>query len=202
MASSDYIPTVEANIIPWAENFIAVANINLTLLGLSTTEITTLTTKKTEYVTGLNNAIAKQSESIAATNNKNLKKANLVMQLRSTAQQIQARPGVPDSIKKQLGLKSSIPTPIPTGPFPPIELSYELISEKVILLKWNRNGNPQGVNFLIEASALKDKDYKIIDTTTKSSIETSYRDPSGKTYFQVRAKRGDITTEPSNAILI
>ena len=33
MASRDYIPSKEGDIIPWMENFIAVANANLPALG-------------------------------------------------------------------------------------------------------------------------------------------------------------------------
>lgn len=202
MPTSDFLPTQDANLIPWTENFIAVANVNLVMLGLATTDITTLTTKKTDFATGLNTAIAKHAESKAATDAKNLKRSSLATQLRALARQIQAKPGVTDAVKIQLGLKPSSPIPAPTGPFTPTDLTYEIISETTILLKWNRNGNPQGMNFVIEASPLPDKDYKMIDFTTKAFLEVTYRDPSGKTYFRVRAKKGEEASEPSNSILI
>lgn len=35
MPAKDYIPTKEGDIVPWTENFIAVANANLPTLGLA-----------------------------------------------------------------------------------------------------------------------------------------------------------------------
>lgn len=40
MPAKDYIPTKEGDIVPWTENFIAVANANLPTLGLVATEYT------------------------------------------------------------------------------------------------------------------------------------------------------------------
>lgn len=49
MASKDYIPRKEGDIVPWTENFIAVANASLTTLGLTASDITAVTTKKSDY---------------------------------------------------------------------------------------------------------------------------------------------------------
>ena len=85
MPAKDYIPTKEGDIVPWTENFIAVANANLPTLGLVATDITNLTTKKGEYSTSLNAAIAKQAEAKAATEKKNMTKSGLVTNIRVLA---------------------------------------------------------------------------------------------------------------------
>lgn len=202
MASSDYLPTKDGDIISWAENFIAVANGNLAALGLIAGDITSLTTKKSDYSTGLNNAIAKQIESKSATDNKNAKRGLLTDNIRTIARQIQARPGVPDDMKVKLGLKSSTPTPSPTNPLPPESLSLGVVTGLTVRLKWNRNGNAARTIFIIEASNNPDINYTMIGTTTKSVMDTSYRTETGATFFRVKAQKGDQISDSSNVVTV
>lgn len=202
MPAKDYIPTKEGDIVPWTENFIAVANANLPTLGLVATDITNLTTKKGEYSTSLNAAIAKQAEAKAATEKKNMTKSGLVTNIRVLARQIQARPGVPDNLKEQLGLNVPDPTPSPVHPFPPVDLSGNIGVGGLANMKWNRNGNPQGTTFLIESSNNYDTGWRIIGTTTKTTYETPLTEPSGRNFFRIKAQKGELTSEGSNVIII
>ncbi len=99
MSASDYMPQKDGDLVPWTENFLAVAITNTEILGLVAGDLTTLTTKKSDYSTGLNNAVAKQAEAKAATDNKNIKRTALKDNIRVLVRQIQAKPGVPDNIK-------------------------------------------------------------------------------------------------------
>ena len=202
MPAKDYIPTKEGDIVPWTENFIAVANANLPTLGLVAADITNLTTKKGEYSTSLNAAIAKQAEAKAATEKKNMTKSGLVTNIRVLARQIQARPGVPDNLKEQLGLNVPDPTPSPEHPQIPTELSGSIGTGGLANLKWNRNGNAYNITFLIETSNNPDAGWHIIGTTTKATYDAHLEAPLGKNYYRVIAQKGEIKTEPSNIIVL
>lgn len=202
MLYKDYIPSKEGDLIPWAENFIAVANANLTTLGLVAADITGLTTKKNDYTTKLNNAIAKQAEAKAATEAKNLSKSALVSQIRLLARQIQARPGVPDNLKEQLGLTVSDPNPSPTNPNPPTQLTGKIGTGGLGNIKWNRNNNPYGTTFIVEWSKNSENGWQIIGTTTKTTYEVNLIEPSGRNYYRIKAQRGGNTSEPSNVIVL
>lgn len=202
MSAKDYIPTKEGDIVPWTENFIAVANVNLSTLGLNATDITNLTSKKTDYSVKLNTAVAKQAEAKAATESKNLSKNELVLNLRALARQIQARPGVSDNLKEQLGLNIPDPNPTPLYPFQPLDLSGNIGVGGVAKIKWNRNGNPQGTPFIIESSNNYDTGWHIIGTTTKTTYETPLTEPIGQNYYRVKAQKGEFTSEASNAIVL
>lgn len=202
MPAKDYIPSKEGDIVPWTENFIAVANANLAVLGLVPSETSALTTKKGEYSTNLNAAIAKQAESKAATESKNISKNALVANIRVLARQIQARPDVPDNLREQLGLNVPDTNPTHVYPFPPVDLSGGVGVGGLAALKWNRNGNPQGTTFLIEWSGNFETGWQIVGTTTKSSAERPLNGPSGHNFFRVRAQKGDIASEPSNVIVL
>ena len=202
MPAKDYIPTKEGDIVPWTENFIAVANANLATLGLVALDITNVTTKKTDCSTKLNTAIAKQAESKAATDAKNMSKSGLVTNIRVLARQIQARPGVPDNLKEQLGLNVPDPTPSPVHPIPPVDLSGNIGVGGLANMKWNRNGNPQGTTFLIEWSNNFDTGWRIIGTTSKTTYETPLTEPSGRNFFRIKAQKGELTSEGSNICVV
>lgn len=202
MPAKDYIPSKEGALVPWTENFISVANANLATLGLVALDITNVTTKKTDYSTKLNSAIAKQAESKAATEAKNISKSGLVDNIRVLARQIQARPGVPPNLKEQLGLNVPDPTPSPVHPFPPVDLSGNIGVGGLANMKWNRNGNPQGTTFLIESSINPDTGWHIIGTTTKTTYETPLPEPVGHNFFRCKAQRGDLVSEVSNVAVV
>jgi hypothetical protein len=42
----------------------------------------------------------------------------------------------------------------------------------------------------------------MIDSTTKTTLDTSFSTPSVGTYFRVRAKKNDQTFEPSNVVMV
>ena len=202
MAISDFLPVREGDLIPWTENFIDVAKNNLAILGINQTDVDALDTRKSAFANGLFNAASKQADAKAATEDKNLKKDDLSSKIRVLAKQIQAKPGVPDNIKVQLGLKPSNPSPSPSGPFVPSDLTIDSVMERIVNLKWNRNNNPSSVIFIVEASGFVDKDFIMIDSTNKVSLQTTYRHSSGTTYFRVKAKKGVILTESSNIVVI
>jgi len=202
MPATDYMPQKEGELVPWTENFISVANANLATLGLIAGDITTLTTKKSDYSTGLNNAIAKKTESKSATENKNIKKDALKDNIRVLARQIQARPGVPDNLKVQLGLKAADQIPTPSGPFPPLDTTIETLAVHQYRIKWNRNGNSQGTTFLIETAMLPEGPWQILGTSTKVTFDTNYSNPAGPTFFRVKAQKGYLVSEAGNVVAV
>lgn len=202
MPAKDFIPSKESDIVPQTENFISVANANLDTLGLVALDITNVTTKKTDYTTKLNSAIAKQAESKAATEAKNISKSGLVDNIRVLARQIKARPGVPENIKAQLGLNVPDPTPTTSNPMPPKDLLAEIAAAGLCNLKWNRNANPQGTIFLIESSINPDTGWHIIGTTTKTTYETPLPEPVGHNFFSAKTQRRDLVREVSNVAVV
>ena len=48
MPTSDFLPSQDANLIPWTENFIAVANVNLAMISQGASEVSVMFVVKTE----------------------------------------------------------------------------------------------------------------------------------------------------------
>ena len=202
MPGKDFIPSKEGDIVPWTENFVQVATNNAAALGLATVDINTLKTKNADYATKLNIAIAKQAESKAAVEAKNIQKDAVIDTIRILARQVQAKPGVPDNLKSQLGLNIPDSNPASLAPVPPKDLSAEIGLGGLCNLKWNRNSNSQGTIFLIESSIIIDSDWKIIGTTSKTTYDTQLPSAKGHNYFRIKAQRGDLVSEPSSVTVI
>ena len=202
MPSKDYFPSKEGEIVPWIENFVQVANANAAALGLGTSDITALKTLNGDLAGKLNTAIAKQSESKAATEAKNITKDKTIDVVRSMVRQVQAKPGVPDNLKAQLGITIPSPSPTPSVLYPPKDLSAEMTSGGLCLMKWNRNSNNYGTTFIIEASNKTTEKWEMIGTTTKSQYEAKMPDTLGNNLFRVKAQKGTNISEASNVILI
>ena len=202
MISKDYFPKKEGEVVPWIENFVQVATANAAALGLGTVDITALKTMNGDLAGKINAAIAKQSEAKAATEAKNIQMDKTVDTVRSMVRQVQAKPGVPDNLKAQLRITIPSPSPAPTMIHPPKDLSAEMTSGGLCLMKWNRNSNNYGTTFIIEASNKTTEKWEMIGTTTKSQYEAKMPDTLGNNLFRVKAQKGTNISEASNVILI
>ena len=201
MGYKDYFPSKEGEIIPWIENFVQVATTNAAALGLATADISALKTLNTELATKLNTAIAKQSESKAATEAKNIQLDKATVTVRALVRQVQAKPGVPDNLKSQLRITIPSPTPTPVVVYPPKDLTGEMTSGGLCFLKWGRNSNAYGTTFLIEASTKANEKWEMIGTSTKTNYDAKPSAPLGSNLFRVKAQRGTIVSEASNTVL-
>lgn len=202
MINRDFIPKKEGDLVPWTENFINVANANLATLGLIAGDITSLTTKKNDYVTKLNTAIAKQAESKAATEAKNITKSDLVKNIRQYAKQIQARTMVPNNLKEQLGLKVKDNNPSPINPVPPSDLSAVSTLNGITKIKWNRNNNHPSTIFIVEKKDNNTNEWIIVGNTTKTNFETTSTGPLGTNFYRVKAQKGEMISESSNIVVV
>ena len=202
MASRDYIPTKEGEIVPWIENFVQVATANAAALGLGTVDITALKTMNGDLAGKINAAIAKQSEAKAATEAKNIQMDKTVDTVRSMVRQVQAKPGVPDNLKAQLRITIPSPSPTPSVLYPPKDLSAEMTAGGLCLMKWNRNSNNYSTTFIIEAGNKTTDKWEIIGTSTKSQYEAKLPNTLGNNLFRVKAQKGTNISEASNVILI
>ena len=202
MTNRDYFPKKEGEVVPWIENFVQVATANATALGLGTVDITALKTMNGDLAGKINAAIAKQSEAKAATEAKNIQMDKTVDTVRSMVRQVQAKPGVPDSLKAQLKISIPSPTPAPTEPVAPKDLTVEMSSGGTCLLKWNRNSNSDRTIFVIETSNSAEKDWVFVCNSTKVSCEVKLSHPLESNYYRVKAQRGHNVSKESNIVVI
>ncbi|MCX6153094.1 MAG: fibronectin type III domain-containing protein [Candidatus Kapabacteria bacterium] len=202
MATGDFVPQKEGDLLPWLDNFIAIGTANLATLGMSTTIITNLTTLKSAFATNFTAAEAKQLEAKAATENKNLAKKAVINEIRVNVKQIQAKPGVPANLKAQLGITVPGSQPAPPGPVPPLALVALAQSNGINSLNWNRNGNTQNTLFIIEYRHAVTQPWQMAGTTLKATFDHLNQTPGYTLYYQVKAQRNEMTSPPSNEVIV
>lgn len=115
---------------------------------------------------------------------------------------IQANPSVTSDLKKKLGITAKDTNPSPINPIAPKDLLANPNANGTNKLSWDRNGNPQGTIFIIEAQEQPGLPWTFVGTTTKSVYEHTNQTPGKTLYYRVRAQRTDVTSEPSNDAVV
>ena len=102
--SNDYIPTSDADLIAWVNNFLAYANANLATLGLVAANLTPVQDAASNFQTNFADNNTAQASAQAARQKKDDSRDALVALVRPLARQLQARETVKDSHRQSLGL--------------------------------------------------------------------------------------------------
>ena len=200
---ADYIPNADRQFKDWLNNFIEVANVNLAMLGLSTTEITSLKGEKDQLDNGITACETATAAAQAATEKKKLARKKVEATTRAFVKRIQAKPDVPANLKKQLQITVPGNTPPPPPvPYTPTDLIANIIGSGTNELTWKRNGNRNTVLFAVEALIEGETEYKNVFTTLKTNYVHSGNKPGAKITYRIRAQHGTTLSLPSNEAVI
>ena len=202
MPNKDFLPTKDADLQSWTQNFITVANANLASLGIIAGDVTPVSTDKTSFDTSITNNNTKQAEAKAATQQKNTVKANLSTKIRVLVRKIQANPLVLPQLKAQLGITVGDSVPTPLIPQQPTELVANPTASGVNKLQWNRNENPFGTTFIIEVQENIGLPWIFAGTTSKSTFEHTGQIPGRMLFYRVKAQRNEQLSESSNVAVV
>ncbi|MCX6153734.1 MAG: fibronectin type III domain-containing protein [Candidatus Kapabacteria bacterium] len=201
--STDYIPKPDPNFQDWLGNFITVANANLVALGLLSTEMTQLSTDKSDFDTAITDNETKRAAAKAATERKKVVRGTAETYARALVKRIQAKVGVPTELKAQLQITVPGSTPpTPPIPFPPMDLVANVVGSGTYELTWKRNGNSTNTLFAIEAIIGGSHDWVGVITTSKTSYIHQGNIPGVKIIYQVRAQKGTTFGPPSNIAVV
>ncbi len=200
---ADYIPNADRQFKDWLNNFIDVANVNLTLLGLSTTEMTSLVSEKDNLDKGISASETATAAAKAATEKKKIARKKVEATTRAFVKRIQAKPDVLANVKKQLQITVPGNTPAPPPvPYAPIDLIANIIGSGTNELTWKRNGNRNSILFVVEALVEGETEYKSVFTSLKTNFVHSGNKPGAKITYRIRAQHGTTLSLPSNEAVI
>ena len=202
MAGKSYLPTKDSDLQFWATNFLKVATDNLAALGLVAADLTNVTSGKGSFDGAVTNNKTKQAEAKSAAENKKNARKKFEIDTRLLVRKIQANPAVASDLKKKLGITVKDANPSPTNPIAPKDLLANPNANGTNKLSWDRNSNPQGTIFLIEAQEKPGMPWVLVGTTTKSAFEHTKQTPGKSQYYRVRAQRTDVTSESSNEAVV
>lgn len=198
---SNYNDMSDADFLVFYNNLTTVAAANVTPLGLSPADVTTLNTAKTNYTNGLNGRVAAADAAKAATITKNSTKVAALNLVRLWANQWQNDPAVSDELKSQLGLPIHDETPSPRPIFTCTQLSATGYSNGVNKMRWFRNGNLYGASFVVEFSRDNGTTWSIAGVSTKASFD-HLNQPPVATLYRVRTERRGLSSPPTDPVAL
>lgn len=203
MATGDYIPRKDTELQAWLGPFTSVMGLNLTTLGLSAGDLTSISVAKTTFDLKMTDYALKHDAAEAATQAKEAARDAVVAKARELAQRIQAKADVSDELKASLGLTvpGSHPPP-PEVPYPPSDLVLEILQPGYYKLKWKANGNTAGTLYLVELKIMNTTAFVPVVTISKTSYTHQNPQPHDKMTYRVRAQRGTNFSMPSNLVVV
>lgn len=192
------ISEIEADLelIAALQNALPVINTNKTTLGLSAQQVTDLTNVCNTYFTQYQTMLtAKQAAKSAATtkdtNKRTAKNAYLAW-----AKQWRANANIPDALLEQIFVAPHQTPKSTAPPATPTNLQALADMHGQIELRFSKNGNKQGTQFIIETRDSATADWALIGVTTKSKY--TFSAPVGEYIaMRVTASRGDQLSVPS-----
>ena len=113
--SHGYLPSTDAGLNSWAQNFLALVSPEPAVWGLSAAQVASLTTVINEYSTTLATATEPSTRTKVAVANKNTARAAMLLQIRAAVHLIQAQTTVTPGQKTALGITVAdrVPSPVP-----------------------------------------------------------------------------------------
>ena len=197
---SDIIPTKIGEQAPFFINLASVASTYGAALNLTAAEITALSTGASQFSAAAKETAAAYDAYRAAlqVREKNFKViAGLVRGYNREWQNT----GVPKSIIAELGLPVHDSNPSFSTPTTPQSLSATALTTGEVKLKWKRNGNIAGTQFVVETSSdAVTWTFETVCTSSKVTL-TGYT-PGTPAYFRVYAKRRTEVSAPSTTAVV
>ncbi len=170
-------------------NFNTVCAANSAALGLNPGNLTEIAGASTGFTTTLNAAIASKATANANVEAKNLQKKASKAIISKWAKTFRANTTVPDSLLDQLMVPHHKTPGSKTPPTQPLDLVGSADGNGLVLLKWKRNGNRSGTQFLVETRTDPAGPWTISGGTT--TLKFTYQAvPGSYIAFRVTASRG------------
>ena len=147
-----FLPTREANLVAWSNNFFTLISATPTAFGLTAAQATAYATLNTAFDTAYNTIKNNTTRSPANIIAKNQAKKNLIASARQLAGVIQKYPAITNAQRSALGLTvPNMPSPIPPpGTAPALEIG--VVSGFAVNVKLHdsasgsKRGKPAGVS--------------------------------------------------------
>lgn len=184
----------------WFANWATVAAANSGVLGLSPGDATAINNAKTNYATAVTNYVTAHDAAKSATNAKNAAYEAAFALVQRWSNTWQPNPTISDSLKISLGLVIRDTTPSPRPIFPISNLSGTGNSVGTVKLRWSRNGNLPGCNFIVQCRPVGG-DWAFLTVTAKTRVAVMGQELT-PTEYRVLVERRGVLSEPSDSVVV
>lgn len=200
---STFYPSNDRELARWLGNFIAVAGANLSVLGMTASDLSALQTLKADLDNGMIAAEDAKRAAREAFSAKERIRDDARRAIGARGKMIGANPHIPDDLKMRLGLTVSEKSRTAVVPITPTDLVVTpLAGGGVNRLTWSRSGNRPATQFVIEMRGDAASDaWTFVDFTARLSYEHANRTPGQRVCYRVKAKRGDQESATSEVVV-
>ena len=198
----DYIPSGKPELQIWGANFVSVCSANQAVLGLTTSDMTTLNTLQTTFNTTVGSVKnAKNSLKSAVAAEANATKS-FTGDIRSLVRKFQTNPAVLAPLKESLGINPRNKPKNRTPPITPTGLMVEGFSTGVNTVKWKRSGNKPNTIFRIQAQTGTSANFVEVGSTNALTFDHIGQTPGVKIAYRVVAFRAKQASVPSTEVVV
>lgn len=169
--------------------------------GLTAAQVTALTTAGTDLDTSITAATAAEAAFRSAIQDKNTKREAALSNVQLCAGLMYATPNIKASTIAAAGFQPHDTSPTPILPQEPTALVAFPNANGTTFLSWERNGNPYGVEFVIETSP-DGAAWTQSAVTKKKSYTMDNCPPGVAKWFRVKATNRGLTSVASTAVAI
>lgn len=177
-------------------NFNTVCIANAATLALAPGDLTAIAAASTGFNTTFNAATVAKAAAKNSVEAKDLQKKSSRATISKYAKMFRANLAVPDNLLDSLMLPHHKTPGSKTAPTQPLDLTGSADGNGLVSLKWKRNGNIGGTQFLVETRTTPGGAWTISGSTTQAKFQ--YQAVVGSYIaFRVTASRRDILSPPS-----
>lgn len=197
--ANDFLPSEEAQLQIWYNNFVQKCEKHEVVLDLDAEEFLEISNASTGLATELNAVKEAQTTYRSAVSEKNAVKSNSIAIARAYAKQFKANPNVSQSILQDLGV-------VATTTNNPVTMVTNLTAvgcdNGVNSLKWSRNGNNPGTQFIVEYSIGNQTNWKFSGAPTRAEFDHENQIPGTFIWYRVTATRANNYSVPCPAVSV
>ncbi|MEQ1822071.1 MAG: fibronectin type III domain-containing protein [Fimbriimonadaceae bacterium] len=186
MAKNSFHGTPIPNLVTLASQLITTIGVSPSTFGATAAQVTSITAARDALSTA---AAAKANAYLAAkaaTQGQDTAKDALIDQITVLAKQVYAKGGLTPQQIQSTGLAVHDTSPTKITPLVPTNLVAQAFANGDVNLSWDRNGNPYGVTFFIEAS-VDGNTWTQVFSTKRKSVKLANFAPGVPTNFRLYA---------------
>lgn len=198
MNKVSYLPTNDAKLMAWVQNFSAAAAPLEGALNISPYEVAALDGLNNNFSAAVLEVTAAQAALKAAFDKKKAAAKMLNTSVRKLVERIQVSPNITDPIRQSLGLplrQQPVPPPIPLTPANLVATPY---ADGTNNLNWKHNGNKQGVVYVVQAQTGGNGAWYQAGISTSARFVHANVQPGVPMKYRVNAQRGAHKSPVSN----
>lgn len=206
---ADYLPAKDLQLQQWLANFVLVATLNETALGLTTADITPISTDQGFFQSAMTQITNTKTAFEGAVKSKAVIHKTLVKDVRALVKKIQSNPNVTVVLKSQLGINATGGTRTKTPPVTPTTLVATPQAIGINTIAWKKAGNKTTTQYVVYAKPLtagaKVSDasgWIMVGQTTRSKFDHIGVTPGQPVAYKVAAARADQTSLPSVPVTV